>query len=128
MIEYVIGRHSAKCLFCKIAKSASACDCSLNGLAQLRNHTPSHFDTLALEVSVTARIPRARGSAAVARRVAMADAKSHGGEDVAENTPLVRLPHSAPFPPAVSLLDAPPRVAGNTRSATRRTPPTTTRR
>ena len=35
--------------FCKIAKSASACDCSLNGLAQLRNlspHTSTHSRSL----------------------------------------------------------------------------------
>ena len=60
--------------------------------------------------------PRARGAATTARRVAMAGAKSPRGENVAENTPLVRLPRPALFPPAFVLLDL-AFVVGNTRSA-----------
>ena len=46
----------------------------------------------------------------------MAGAKSPRGENVAENTPLVRLPRPALFPPAFVLLDL-AFVVGNTRSA-----------
>ena len=64
----------------------------------------------------------------------MAGAKSSRGENIAENTPLVRLPHSTTFPPAVSLRVTEPRVSrkhpirGRAERAERAERATTTRR